>query len=357
MATGQAAGTIGEIAELLGDERGLLRRPSRPSKGKGGKSSSNGPMMSSKGTAAGVYAKVEDPWLNADPWSTGGAGGGGGGGGLRPQDNGRGSGSTVLSPTEARPVEAWGDNGSGNGSTRPPPTEARGNNENGSGSTGPPSTEVSPESLVEKLSRFLLAKPNLISQRKEVLLASCERGHKLVDSMQLSSSIVEEAFRLARRRLAEAAAPAEPEAATETDAEAKHLGESSEERRDWGWKDPVAGNWWQQHDDRWGQSNWWEGTRDHSWKDDNTTSHTTWQPDNNAEARNAAAIPVSDDEVAEEGEDLPDEQLVDRLVLYLRQKDDIHKGMAVLRSCASGVPRPAAEAAIARVFAETQDFQ
>jgi len=218
MATGQAAGTIGEIAELLGDERGLLRRPSRPSKGKGGKSSSNGPMMSSKGTAAGVYAKVEDPWLNADPWSTGGAGGGGGGGGLRPQDNGRGSGSTVLSPTEARPVEAWGDNGSGNGSTRPPPTEARGNNENGSGSTGPPSTEVSPESLVEKLSRFLLAKPNLISQRKEVLLASCERGHKLVDSMQLSSSIVEEAFRLARRRLAEAAAPAEPEAATETDA-------------------------------------------------------------------------------------------------------------------------------------------
>jgi len=91
-----------------------------------------------------------------------------------------------------------------------------------------------------------------------------------------------------------------------------------------------------------------------SQKPHTTTKNESSKPDNIA-----AAIPVSDDEVAEEEEELPDEQLVDRLVLYLRQKDDIHKGMSVLRSSASRVPRAAAEAAIARVFAEAEqgEFQ
>lgn len=48
-----------------------------------------------------------------------------------------------------------------------------------------------------------------------------------------------------------------------------------------------------------------------------------------------------------------DEQLVRRLTLYLQQKEDSAKAMAVIRSPASGVPATAAEAAIARAFAES----
>jgi len=333
MATGQAAGTIGEIAELLGDERGLLRRPSRPSKGKGGKSSSNGPMMNSKDPAASsvsCYSSCEDPWaMGPDPWAP-----------LKSSSGGRGGGGGRQTPPENdpwAPLKSSSGGGGDSASRMQSPTEVGGDSGHGSGSTRQSTTEASPESLIEKLSRFLLAKPNQLSQRKEVLLASCERGHKLVDDIQLTTSIVEEAFKLARRRLQpQSPAAAAPEIAAEADIEPTNPSGAPEERKDWG----SAGSKWWQHDDRWGESNWWET---HSW--DNTTSQSTWQPDNKGEE--AAAIPVSDDELKADDQ-LPDQQLVDRLVLYLKQKD-LQKGMAVLRSCASGVPRPAAEAAIARV--------
>mmetsp|Transcript_30619 Transcript_30619/g.60069 ORF Transcript_30619/g.60069 Transcript_30619/m.60069 type:complete len:339 (+) Transcript_30619:1-1017(+) len=338
MATGQAAGTSGGILEQLGDERKLLFKEA-----KSGKSPGNGATMNSKAAASGATGDSQDPWLSWDPWSA------------------KAKGDEISSGSGPPPKEARSDEIS-SGSARPPPTEAKADNRSGSTSTTPSPTQeftLSPEGFVEKLAQFLLAKPNQLSQRKEVLLASCEQGHKLVGNVTLTAPIVEEAFKLARRRLAQSQSPAVESPAV------------PEEKKEWAWEESSAGKWWHHDDrDRWNQSDWWD--RNGDWKEDNAA----WQPDNDPAA--AAATPVPDDEPEESDglkhldpmenpwketledakeEELPDEQLVERLVLYLRQKDDMHKGMAVLRSCASGVPRPAAEAAIARVFAETQDFQ
>merc|ERR1712150_103767 len=46
-------------------------------------------------------------------------------------------------------------------------------------------------------------------------------------------------------------------------------------------------------------------------------------------------------------------QLVDKLVQFLKQAKNADRGMAVIRSAASGVPSAAAEAAVARFFEES----
>jgi len=298
MAAVETIGGIEDISELLGDPRGLL------SKGK-----------ASKQAPAGTYSSQnaqgdEDPWAKNDPW--GGS-----------KDTRRSSGSTEQpnAPPKAPP--------------KAPP--------------------IDESSMIDKLALFLLQRPNQLAQRKEVLLASCERGPKLVGDVQLTTSMVEEAFKLARRRVAQSSQPAE--APREDNAEVVADDGKKEERKAWDW-DGSAGGWWQ-HDDR--DKSWkekdpgqdWTSRHDQSWKDE------TW-PEKDAEpassppakdTKAAADVPVSDDLQDE------DEHLVERLVMYLKGASNVQKGVAVLRSASSGVPRAAAEAAIAKVFAETQDFQ
>jgi len=255
-----------------------------------------------------------------------------------------------------RPSAGAGTPGSSAATTSPAAPSPSPRPSAGGGTPGPSEApRPSPRedgSVTEKLVEFLLLKPDQLDQRVAMLRACALQGKSIGnDGVKLNAAAVESAAKLAAGRLPGAPHPAS-----------------------WG---GSGGHWWEESSGTswWKDEAWW-GASDSKWQENGHTNgdagngtrgataaatSAAWPPCDDAvpsaEPRAqpaAAAAPVADDQSAsrqagQSSEDAdPDPVVVERLITYIRQAKDKTKALALIRSTASGVPRSAAEAAIAK---------